>query len=311
MIALLSLPFAKVAFDAAKGIPESSFLWLRAHNVPQDLGSFHIGLGVTHRVVPIVKMCLGALSDGKQYTQSAADLLAAILVKRVSSWAPAVIAAALLAVGVARLGARLASWARARADERAMRRDAPHDVQRVGWRSVAIYLRDVSDVSPFTGGVLSPFVCFPRAMWEALTPTERSAAVAHELGHAAHHHLLVVTLAGIIADVFWFVPWIGAAERRLKAACELDADTWAVARGASPLDLASALVRVREGTRGDPRLSRALLFAVDASLPARVERLMSSTSPEPRWIFRHPIGRLAAIAWVAAALVFAVAFGNH
>lgn len=111
-LALLALPFLKLAFELAHGVPAGSFLWLRAQGVPQDLGSFKMGFGLFW-CFPKVDFTLGALSGGLRYSQSAADLLAAFLMKRAALWAPGAIAALLLSVAAVRLGARAAGWRRA------------------------------------------------------------------------------------------------------------------------------------------------------------------------------------------------------
>lgn len=310
-IALLALPFVKLAVDVGRGVPEQSFLWLRASGVPQDMGSFQLGLGLRW-VVPQVRLALGAHSAGQQYTQSAPDLLAALLTRKVGAWLPVAIAGLLLVVGAARLVARALAWRRAGRERRALSRGATlTGKRRVGWRWVSIFVTDEVAGSPFTGGILAPYVCFPRPIWDALRPEERRAALAHELGHVAEHHVLVLTLAGVVRDVFWFVPFIGAAERRLREACELSADEQALHRSTAAV-LASALLRARESMAvvlaGNERA--ATLAAGEVSLRVRIERLLDAP-PHPRLGFQHPVLRALLTAWVTSVVLVTLAFGNH
>ncbi len=312
VVALAALPFAKIVFDAARGIPERSFLWQRAEGLQQDLGSFQIGFGVSW-LVPKIQLALGALAGDRTYTQSGPDVLAGFLMRRVDPWAPAAIALLLLSVGAVLLGRRAIANVRGALEARAIRRSAPVHVARLGRRSVPVFVTD--DVgSPYMSGIVRPLIVFPRAVWSSLAEGEREAAIAHELGHAAHHHLAVVTAAGAIADVFWFVPGIRSALRRLRASVEVAADRWAVASGTAPLDLASALVRAKELAGGVPtsRLCSARLGLVDASLTGRVEALLAfADAPARRTGKLAGIAAFALTAWIFATAFTALAFGNH
>lgn len=309
-VVLLALPFVKVVFDLARGVPEQSFLWLRARGVPQDLGSFQLGFGVSW-IVPRVQLGLGALSGGHPYTQSAPDLVAAFLTRRVGAWVPPAVALALLLVAAFRLLRRASAWHRAWAERRALERGATLvGARRAGLRRVRIFLSDDVAGSPFTGGVIAPYVVFPRRTWSALRPAERRAALAHEIAHVLDHHVMVTAFAGIVRDVFWFVPFIGAAENSLRAACELAADAGAVKKGSPPALLASALVRVQEAIAAPPVALSPTLGASGASLRARVELLLDAPAP-PRFGFQRAWARVALTLWVSAAVLLAVALGNH
>lgn len=307
---LLALPFLKLAIDLASGVPDGSFLWLRARGVSQELGSFQMGFGLWWGV-PQVHFVFGALSGGQQYTQSAADLIAAVMVKRVSPWLPGASAALLLCVSAARLGVRAAEWRRAGRERRAVSGSAALvGRRRAGRRTVTLLVSSDIEGSPFTGGVFSPYICFPKKVWDALSAAERRAAIGHELAHVIEHHVLLTTFAGIVRDVFWFVPFIGAAERRLREGCELSADARAVRRGAAAAVLASALLRAREIMPFNGPLRAATLAANHSPLRSRIARLLDA-SPGPRLGFQYLLVRAALTAWVAAAVLRAVAFGNH
>ncbi|NUO48269.1 MAG: M56 family metallopeptidase [Polyangiaceae bacterium] len=308
-VTLAALPFAKIVFDAARGIPDRSFLWLRAEGLQQDLGSFQIGFGLTW-AVPKIQLALAALSGDRAYTQSGPDVVAGFLMRRVAPWAPAVIAIALLAVGGLLSSRRVLATVRALKDARSIRRTQPVTVTHVAGRTTPVFVVDDGD-TPYMSGILRPFIVFPRRLWSSLEESERNAAMAHELGHVAHHHLAVLTAAAVVADLFWFVPGIRSALRRLRASIEIAADRWAVASGVAPLDLAAALVRAKELAQGSPA-NPMHLGVVDASLPGRVDALLASADVpvRPQTTAARIIGHLAVL-WIGATVLTALAFGNH
>lgn len=306
---LWTLPFAKLVYDLAHGVPRTSFLWLRARGISQDLGAFRMGVGV-ERVVPKLDLELGALWHGALYPQSAADLLASALTKRVSPQAPAVIVELLIAGVAPRLARRARELARSLAERRRVTALAPpREVRTVALRRVPVYVVPGLEGSPFTAGLLRPFVAFPERLWISLTPDEREAALQHELSHVAELHVAWLFVAGLVSDLFWFVPFVDRAHARLAAACECAADALALRRGASPLALASALVRTRELA---PRALRPAhsLGAARGSLSSRVALLLRADDAPPASPARRA-ARALFVAWVAAAVALAVPVGNH
>jgi Zn-dependent protease with chaperone function len=307
-LTLTGLPFAKLACDLAGGIPERAFLWQRAAGVPRELGVFQMGVGTEWGLLR-VDFALGALAGGTQYPDSAADIIAALLVKRVSHWAPLTIAALLLCVALWRVSDRARDWLRAAHAARALRRTAP--VAHATWkrRSFPIYLV-LGNGSPFASGLWQGYIAFPRALWSALPQHERAAAIDHELAHLVERHLFVLLVAGVIEDLVWFVPGMSGARRRLSDAMEGAADQWAIDRGHSPVALASALVRVAETASNAP-FARAACSANGATTSTRIGRLLAEAPPAPRLGCQRPVVRAAFALWTAGSLLIAVAFGNH
>ncbi len=305
-VALSALPFAKIAFDLARGIPADSFFWMRARQIPQELGTFRIGLGVRW-VLPAFDFVLGARYHGRVYGQSLADILATWLTKKVSPAAPAAVVAILASVAAVRLLRRALDWWRA---WRSPRRGEILGVRRVGRRRVPVHLVPSAGGAPFTSGVLSPYVSFPKPLYDRLGDEEREAAILHELGHVARHDLAIATTVGVVEDLFWFVPGLARAGRRLRLASELAADAWAVRRGTSPEALASALVRCGELLRSSA--DRALFARhLDAPpLAVRVRRLLDP-SARARWGFQYRLARPLILAWIGASALSVVFFGNH
>lgn len=307
---LATLPFAKVVTDFARGVPDGSFLWLRAQGITQDLGSFRMGLGVT-RVVPKIDLALGALHDGASYPQSGADLLASALMTHVGTWAPGVLVALMLAVSLQRLVRRASVARRTFALRRRVESVSPLAVRRAGRRRVAVHVVSDLEGSPFTGGVVRPFIAFPRSLWDALGAEEREAAIQHELAHVAELHVPWTIATGLVRDVFWFVPGIGRFHERLVAACEVAADAIATRRGADPVALASALVRTRELARGIPAAPTMVLGAARGSLGQRVEQLLRTPASAARFPRGRMVGRALFVAWAAATVLIAAPLGNH
>ncbi len=106
---LLLLPWLKLVFDAARGIPQGSFFWQRLSGVRQDLGSLRVGFGVNHWG-PLVQLRLGALRGGRTYSQSAAEVLHSGLSKLWPAL-PALLAGLVLLVSAVLVARRLIGWA--------------------------------------------------------------------------------------------------------------------------------------------------------------------------------------------------------
>lgn len=311
---LFALPFAKVVLDAARGIPEDSFLWLRARGLSQELGSFQLGMGL-ERIVPKIDLTLGALRHGVTYSQSAADLVSSGLIQYVSGWAPGAVALALLAGSVAHVARRGGAMVHTRAERQRATAQAPIAVRTAGRRRVPVHVVPGLEGSPYTGGVLRPFIAFPERLWGALSPAEREAAILHELSHVAELHVLLVLASGLVRDVFWFVPFIGRFHARLVLACEIAADVLATERGADPLALASALVRTQEIARGGASTafapSSVVLGAASGMLTDRVERLLRPAPRPTRFARGRIVARALFVGWIASIVFIAIPLGNH
>ncbi|MFT3770274.1 MAG: M56 family metallopeptidase [Minicystis sp.] len=304
-----SLPFLKVIWDAAHGIPADAFFWARLDGVQQRLGSFMAGAGVTY-VVPKLQLALAALTDRGRLSSTMADLAAMVLDRRVSPRAPIVVAVALLAIGAARMAVRLARLVHGERE-----RDRLHvsarllDVRRVGRREVMVFASPAHRGAPFTGGLFRPYVCFPEATLATLTPAEREAALAHELGHVAHRDLLLATVLDLIGDVIWFVPFTRAVRRRFDASCEHLADRAALRAGASPVDLATALLRVRDAVACAPRAPASALVRPRAALARRIEAILGR-APRARLGLDRPWASALFLAWIAAATLLSTLCGH-
>lgn len=155
----------------------------------------------------------------------------------------------------------------------------------------------------FTTGALSPTVVVSRGAWDRLNPTERQAAIAHELAHVANGDLrwraLLACLACFAAPGFAHFAlqlWDRSAERI--------SDRRAAEAVGRPTVVASAIVALARGmTRG--QVPAGTLFAAACSITERVHSLLDAEPDGARsaarlsWWF---LGSVLAFALAAAAL---------
>ncbi len=141
----------------------------------------------------------------------------------------------------------------------------------------------------FTSGLFRPTVLLSAWMVEHLDRRELEAVLAHELEHVARRDYLVVWLATMLRDAFFYIPTSWTAYRQLQHEKELACDDVVVATTHRPLALASALAKVRLQAFEGPRLARGgatqHLVEVDEPINGRIERLLAargSTANTPR-----------------------------
>src|SRR5262245_46845505 len=101
-----------------------------------------------------------------------------------------------------------------------------------------------------TYGLRRPTLLFSTWLLENLDQRELEAVVAHELAHVARHDYLVVWLATILRDAFFYLPVCRAAYRQLQTEKEFACDDFAVGLTRRPLALASALAKVWQHSLG-------------------------------------------------------------
>lgn len=207
--------------------------------------------------------------------------------------APMLIALAWLAgviVMLGRLGGQL--W---RLDRLAVARppralsDAVHDLSH--GRGPAVHVADVP--GPMIVGLTRSRLIAPRGLDTRLSADERDAVLLHELAHVARSDFAwnLVLRAGLA--LVWFNPFAWRLYRDLADEREAACDALAVARGASPIALARALVRLAEAA--PPRAGLAMLLSSQGALTTRVHRLLTPPAPATG-------GTLAVVAMTALCL---------
>lgn len=95
-----------------------------------------------------------------------------------------------------------------------------------------------------TYGLFRPTVLLSTWMIEHLDHRELEAVLVHEFEHILRHDYLVVWLATVLRDAFFYLPTSRVAYRQMHAEKELACDDLVVGATQRPLALASALTKV-------------------------------------------------------------------
>jgi len=161
-----------------------------------------------------------------------------------------------------------------------------HDVaQRLGAVQPRILLCSYDHPLALTYGIFRPTIVLSTWMIEKLDQHELEAVLAHELEHVARSDYLIVLLATVLRDAFFYLPTSRKAYRQLQQEKELVCDDLVVRATRRPLALASALTKVWLHRIETPRyaiVGGAQLLANESTLTDyRIKRLMDAP-PLPR-----------------------------
>ncbi len=160
----------------------------------------------------------------------------------------------------------------------------------MGQRVVDVYVSAEVSGSPFTGGVLKPYIYLPEEAIQKLNIDELNAVIAHEIGHIRYYDLLVTMLIQALGDLFWFMPGYRGLSNKLNRLREIVADNWALSVGIKPDFLASALLKLNDiPLVSDGLIHYSAFFREKSLLKERVERLIGQVKEKhPRfgWQFR-------------------------
>lgn len=133
-----------------------------------------------------------------------------------------------------------------------------------------------------TSGLFRPTVLLSSWMVDHLDRRELEAVLAHELAHVGRRDYLVVWLATVLRDAFFYLPTSWAAYRQLQQEKELACDDLVVGATNRSLALASALAKVWQDAVAGPALGTAQpLVAGGESIEGRIERLLAVPRPDP------------------------------
>lgn len=312
---LLSLPFVKIGYDFLQGVPDRSIL--RSGVDPFVLPAKHqmisIGAGVDGWI-PYVSTVFSVNDlSGHSYNSSVGDYFAIWMHRKVGDPISFAIVSTILFISFGLLLLRLFSYVKFESRRRKdRRRQQALRVEILGRRQVDVYVSGFFSGTPFTGGVLKPFICIPGDAHALLSSDELNAVIAHELGHVRYYDLLVTVMIQSMGDLFWFVPGYRWLSRKIDRLREIVADKWALSSGIEPEHLASALIGLRElpGGTGDFVLYSAL-FREKSLLKERVERLMGRFYEKaPRFGWQKPYVRIAAVIFILIVVLNSVFGGN-
>lgn len=157
--------------------------------------------------------------------------------------------------------------------------------------SPRLLMLDTAAPLAFTVGVWRPVIVLSPWVVEALDAEELEAVLAHELSHVARRDYLLMLIATMLRNTFFYLPQSHIAYDLLVEEKEHACDDLAIGGSAHPLALASALTKVwRSATEASVqgfgfRVGQGLgqeLTASDAHLEERVVRLLAADAqPTP------------------------------
>lgn len=270
-LVLAALPFVVLVVATLRGAPREP----RAVGEPR--GTVQIGAGLT----PLGPFVHASATAPRRHTPEApgtGGILADVLSERLGPMSPWGLVAVLVVLSSSSLVRRGYAFVRARRVVEHARAEATSAWTLASPR-VEVVVTPALVGSPFVAGPGAARVLVPEATWSALSAGERDAVLLHELAHLRGRHAWILFVVGAVAGAFAFVPFVTRAERALRAELEASADEAAVAAGACPVSLASALLRVAE-LGGAAEEVRATSLAVAArGLGARVEALLDAPAP--------------------------------
>lgn len=99
---------------------------------------------------------------------------------------------------------------------------------RVRNQRVKIYVSQM-DASPFSGGIISPYIVVPNDVWECLDEKSRDVIIRHELAHIQLGHIPLLTMFRLLTFLWWMNPMVYFCERKLKEDIEHACDEYTIA----------------------------------------------------------------------------------
>ncbi len=287
---LLSLPFIKVIVDIVRGIPPESYVWtnLNFYSLPENLGRRLSATVFFSEFGPRFALKLGI--ENKLNTNYSESLLYSIsLPDAAYSWIkgncgnlfiPLGLTVA-LSISLVLVIRRILAWIRF---ERGRVKDRKNNglqlsLQKHRFRVVDIYLSPTYRGTPFTGGILKPYICFPNEAYNTLNEDERSDVIGHELAHMSHFDIVQTIIIRIIGDVFWFIPCYRMLARRVDQLREIVADKFSSKLGVDRAFLAKALIKLKSVEHRQPETATySTLFEHKKSIVERVEYLVQPST---------------------------------
>jgi beta-lactamase regulating signal transducer with metallopeptidase domain len=312
----LSLPFLKIVYDLVRGLPADSILiaGIDPFTLPPKSQYFMLGAGFS-TWGPILNAVFGVKDQaGTEYAASVGDYLAIWLNREFGPGIPLAIVSTVFGVALALLAMRIVHalrFEKRRREDRAnayLLRTIPGR-----FRDVDVYVSDAFSGTPFTGGLLKPYICVPADSFESLSTEELESVLAHELGHVRQFDLAITVAVQLLGDLFWFVPGYRWLSRKIDRMREVVADQWAIANGAHPAQLASALIKLKEIPETPERfVLYSAFFREKSLLKERVDRLIGRKTERPaRFGWNKRAVRVVAGFWIFMAVMIATFGGNH
>lgn len=314
-LSLLTLPFFKIVYDFAMGVPLNSVLYsgVDPYSLPPKHQMLQIGAGFSNWA-PFLDVRFGVRDlQGIEHAASIGDYLVFWLNRNYGSEVLNALLLTAAFVSVVLLMRRAYGLSLFEIQRRQDRQRAVSHLQfHEGFRSVDVYISDLFTGSPFTGGFLKPYICIPQDAFSLLEPLELEAVLAHERGHIRQFDFLATVTIQTLGDVFWFVPGYRLLSRRIDALREIVADQWAVQFGANPTLLAASMLKLQETSESQKHfVLYSAFFRRRSLLKTRIERLLAEPEiSQARWGWNYFAVR-AAFSVLIAIVMFKSTLGNN
>jgi beta-lactamase regulating signal transducer with metallopeptidase domain len=229
---LYSLPFLKVIVDIIRGIPPESYVWsdLNFYSLPEDMGGRLKAMIGASEFGPMLALTLsiGPKEDmhTSLYSLSLPDVTYTWLIQNIGKAPLTTLIAAVMIASTFLVLRRISMWAKFEVERRNDRKHYGQwlKTETVGRRNVDVYISPTYSGSPFTGGILKPYICFPDRTFSKLSTRERRSVIGHELMHVRHFDILQTVIIKILGDLFWFIPLYRILSRKVEELRELVAD---------------------------------------------------------------------------------------
>ncbi len=195
--------------------------------------------------------------------------------------------------------------------------------QRLHVRSPRVWLCAYDRPLAFTCGIFRPTILVSTWMLSHLDQQELEAVLTHELEHVARHDYLIIFLATVLRDAFFYLPTSRVAYHLLQHEKELICDELTVRLTRRPLALASALAKVWVHAEETPHMARfgaaQPLAESGNALNTRIERLLAQQTTVHAHQSRTTMCNMSAIAILIlfvvqgmnALIVFSLLSCNH
>lgn len=309
------LPFLKIPFDLAFGVPNWACVnkGVSLLSAAPGTTSVAVTLGLGGRG-PFAMLELLSSPNGAESTcsWSLGDVVHVFLVRYGHAQMPELLLLVLTTISLTKVLHRASSILTFERNRLKFRNSDLSTPKHFGdGKTVDTYISEAHSGSPFTGGIIFPYICFPSDTYAALSETERDAVWKHERSHVRWRDSAVNISIDFLGDLFWFVPGYQFLKRKILEERELSADNMAVSSGSDPHALSSALLTLceRRLALGPAPASYAGLFFGSAKslVERRVVELSISPKRTTKGLLRAKFQFLRSIAGYVVWLIVAVA----
>ncbi|MGZ6452461.1 MAG: M56 family metallopeptidase [Bdellovibrio sp.] len=311
----LLLPFVKVLYDFMNGVPRNSILiqQINPFKVQPGFQNLSIGLGGNYWG-PIFQAIFTVKDEANnQFSASAGDYLFFWLSNK-NPYLPQIILITLVSISTFYFLRRFFEAIRFEVIRRIDRKSSIILAkEKINFRSVEIYISNRFYGTPFTGGVLKPYICIPHETYTKMKSEEVTAIIAHELGHIRKFDVIFTILIQFIGDFFWFIPGYRWLSRQIDQLGELVADQFVTKKGVRGEHLASALITLKE-IENTPNnfILYSAFFREKSLLKIRIKSLLGEAYElKERFGWNYRSVRIVFSIWIIKAVMISSLGGNH